>query len=73
MMSLRHLYDTIVVTVTYLMSLVQELSRQCMPCSAKTSMTLQTEVLSTETSDFLKQMIILKSFNSVLFTLFLEG
>ena len=29
-------------------------------------MTLQTEILSTETSDFLKQLIFLKSFNSVL-------
>ena len=33
-----------------------------MPCSAKFSMTLQIEILSTETSGFLK----LKSFNSVL-------
>ena len=30
------------------------------------SMALQTEILSILTSDFLKQMIILKSFNSVL-------
>ena len=30
-------------------------------------MTLQTENLSTETSDFLQQMIILKSFNSVFY------
>ena len=35
-----------------------------MPCS-KFSMTLPTEILSTETSDFLKQIIFLKSFNSV--------
>ena len=34
-----------------------------MPCSDKLSLTLQTEILSTETSDFLKQMIILKSFS----------
>ena len=32
-----------------------------MPCSINFSMTLQTEILSIETSDFLKQMIILKS------------
>ena len=32
-----------------------------MPCSAIFSMILQTEILSTVTSDFLKQMIILKS------------
>ena len=29
-------------------------------------MTLQTEILSTETSDFLQQMFFLKSFNSVI-------
>ena len=33
-----------------------------MSCSAKFSMTLQTEILSTETSDFLNQIIFLKSF-----------
>ena len=38
-----------------------------MPCSYKFSVTLQTESLSTETSDFLKQIIFLKSFNSMLF------
>ena len=37
-----------------------------MPCSNILSMALQNEILSTEASDFLKQMIILKSFNSVL-------
>ena len=36
-----------------------------MPCSINFSLTLQTEILSTITSDFVKQMIILKSFNSV--------
>ena len=36
-----------------------------MPYSAKFSMTLHTEILSTETSDFLKQIIHLKSFNLV--------
>ena len=34
-------------------------------CSIKFSTTLQTEILSTETLGFLKQMIILKSFDSV--------
>ena len=50
----------------FMTSLVQEQGRQCIPCSAKFSMTLQTEVLSTETSDFLTQIIFLKSFDSVL-------
>ena len=36
-----------------------------MPCSTKFPVTLQTEIRSTETSDFLKQIIFLKSFNSV--------
>ena len=38
-----------------------------MPYSINLSMTLQTEILSTVTSGFLKQTILLKSFNSVLF------
>ena len=38
-----------------------------MPCSAIFSTILQTEILSTETSDFLKQIIIFKSFNSALY------
>ena len=37
-----------------------------MPCSAEFSMTLQTEVLSTETSDFLKLIFFLKLFNTML-------
>ena len=37
-----------------------------MPCSAKFLMTLQTKILSTESSDFLKQIVFCKSFNSVL-------
>ena len=37
-----------------------------MPGSAKLSMALQTEILSTEISDFLKQIIFLKSFNLLL-------
>ena len=45
-------------------SLVQKHGRQCMPCSTKFSVTLQTEILSIETSDFLTQIIFLKSFNS---------
>ena len=39
-------------------SLVKEHGRLCMPCAAKFSMTLQTKILSTVTSDFLEQMII---------------
>ena len=35
-----------------------------MPCSAKFSVTLQTEILFNRTSEFLKQIIFLKSFNS---------
>ena len=38
-----------------------------MPCFINISLTLQTEILPTVTSDFLKQMIVLKSFNSVLY------
>ena len=38
-----------------------------MPCSAKFLMRLQTEILLMETSDFLKQIFFLKSFNSVLY------
>ena len=34
-----------------------------MPCSINFSITLQTEILSTETSDFLKQIIFLLSFS----------
>ena len=37
-----------------------------MSCSPNFSMTLETEIFSTETSDFLTQMIFLKPFNSVL-------
>ena len=37
-----------------------------MSWSINFSVALQTEILSTETSDFLKQMIIFESFNSML-------
>ena len=37
-----------------------------MPCSKNFSVTFQTEILSTVTSDFLKQIIPLKSFYSML-------
>ena len=37
-----------------------------MPCSINVSLTLQTEIFSTVTLDFLKQILFLKSFNSVL-------
>ena len=43
-----------------------------MPCSINFSMTLQTEILSTIFSDFLKQMIILESFNSMLLDIWTE-
>ena len=42
---------------TSMTSFVQEHGRQYMPCSAKFPMTLQTEILSTETSHFLKQIV----------------
>ena len=48
-------------------SLVQEHDRQYMSRSAIFSMTLQTEILSIEISDFPKQIIFLKSFNSVFY------
>ena len=53
--TLRHQYDVIVVTVTFMTTVVEEHGRQCMSCPAKISMALQTEILSTETSDLLKQ------------------
>ena len=40
-----------------------------MPCSINFSMTLQSAIFSTVTSDFLKQMIILNSSNSMLYTI----
>ena len=46
-------------------SFVKEQGRKCMPCSINFSMTLQNEILSTETLVFLKQIIILKSFNFI--------
>ena len=59
-MSLRHQYDVIVATVTYLFSsLTLEHDRQCMRCSITVSVTLQPE-----TSDFPQRNIFLKSFNS---------
>ena len=48
-----------------MMSLAYEHGRQCMPCSINFSVMLQNEILSTVTSDPLKKIIILKSFNSV--------
>ena len=41
-----------------------------MLCSAKFSTALQTEIISTKVSDFLKQISFLKSFNSVFFSTF---
>ena len=46
-------------------SFVYEHGRQGMPSSINFSMTLKTETLSTEFSNFLKQIIFIKSFNSV--------
>ena len=40
-----------------------------MPCSINFSVTLRTEILLREASDFLNHMIILKSFNSVFYLL----
>ena len=51
-------------------SLVQKHGRQCRPCFVKFSLTLQTEILSTETSHFLKRIIFLKmSYNEMGFPL----
>ena len=47
-------------------SLESENDIHCMPCSTNFSVILKFEILSTETNDFPKQLIILKSFNSVL-------
>ena len=63
--SSRHQYDVIVFSYIFMILLIEEHGKQRMPCSAKFSMTLQTEILSTETSDVLKY-FFLKSFNSVL-------
>ena len=49
----------------FMTSLVKKNGRQCMSCFTIFSMTLQIEILSTGTSDFLEEMIILKSFNSM--------
>ena len=65
MTSLKHQHELLVALVTYVTSIVPEHGRQCMPCSANLSMTLQTDIVSTETSYFLKQIIFLKSFNYV--------
>ena len=57
--------NSIVAVVTDLLCNCCRSMADCLPCSSNFSMTLQTEILSTETSDLLKQIIILKSFNSV--------
>ena len=44
--------------------------QKCMPCSISFIMTLQTEFLSTEISDFLKKIIFLKSFNSLCYSVY---
>ena len=69
---LRHQYELLVAMVTYgvissgAWQTVYDMVRQCMPCSVIFSMTMQAKILSAEPSDFLKQNIILKSFNFVL-------
>ena len=45
-----------------------EHGKQCVPCFASFATMLQTEILSTKISDSLKEIIILKSFNSMLYT-----
>ena len=52
-----------------MMSLVEE-HGVCVPCSVNFSTTLQTEILSTETSELLKQIISVKAFNSVFDVIF---
>ena len=49
MMSLCNQYDVIVAMVTSVTSLALEHGRQCMLCSIKFSMALQTEIFSIET------------------------
>ena len=49
--------------VTDTTTVVPEHGKQCMLCSAMFSVILQTDILSTDTSDLLKQIIILKSFH----------
>ena len=53
------------------MSLISEHGNLCLPCSVDFSILqvvdlFQIDILATEISDFLKQIAILKSFNSVL-------
>ena len=61
-----HWYRSMADCVCHAPSIFQWHYKLCMPCSINFSMTLQTEILSIETSDFFKQMIILKSFNFML-------
>ena len=49
----------------YLTSLILEHGKQCLLCSASCSVIFQTKILSTETWDFLKQITVVKSFNSM--------
>ena len=49
-------------------TLVSDQGIQSTPCPANFSIVFQTEILSKQTSDFLKQIIILKSLHSFLFT-----
>ena len=57
MTSIRHQFEIFVAMV-----------KHCMQCSIKFSVTLHIKILSTQTPDVLKYMIILKAYNSVLYT-----
>ena len=48
-------------------SLVSKHGKQCMSCSNKFSVALLIEIPLTETSDFLREIMTLQSFNSVLY------
>ena len=61
--TLRHQYDIIVVKVTFMTSFGIGAWQTVNAMLLNFLMILQTEILSTETSDFLKQIIFLKSFN----------
>ena len=58
MTSLGQEYELLLVMVTHMSSLAPNHDKQCLPCSVNISVTLQTEIIST---DFLKQMNILRS------------
>ena len=69
MTPLRHQYELLAAVVTKYDIIGSGAWQACIPCSTIFSIKLQTEILSTETSDFLKQIIILRAFDSVLILL----